>query len=303
VREAFSLVTERARQARPVQVGTRTLDVGDIAGTAVGGGDQRGGDFLPLRPFRGHNWSTRWQRLRQAQDRLAVLPRRRGNADRTGRRRAQPCRPLAEPRSTPPSSARARRSANEPTRSPRPPTSHGRCGRRGHRPMGALDDQSPPLDSLDSAPPTDPPDGEAATRRLTVVWPDRGLPGARTRPSACCGVGCGRPGSSWRSTGAIGRLDAIVGCGDLEPRTVSRDAFGCPVFVRGNHDRGGHWSRRPGPDRLSSGHLVDVARSPWRPRVARVAHDRAMRDELHRRRTPALADALSPPPPRTGVLG
>jgi hypothetical protein len=63
-----------ARRARPVQVGTRTIDTADIAGTAVGGGDQRGGDFLPLRPFRGHNWTTRWQRLRQAQDRLAVLP-------------------------------------------------------------------------------------------------------------------------------------------------------------------------------------------------------------------------------------
>ena len=36
-----------ARLARPVQVGTRTIDVADIAGTAVGGGDQRGGDFLP----------------------------------------------------------------------------------------------------------------------------------------------------------------------------------------------------------------------------------------------------------------
>jgi hypothetical protein len=63
-----------ARRARPVQVGTQTIDTEAIAGTAVGGGDQRGGDFLPLRPFRGHNWSTRWQRLRQAQDRLAVLP-------------------------------------------------------------------------------------------------------------------------------------------------------------------------------------------------------------------------------------
>ena len=63
-----------ARQARPVEVGLRTIDVADIAGTAVGGGDQRGGDFLPLRPFRGKNWTGRWQRLRQAQDRLAVLP-------------------------------------------------------------------------------------------------------------------------------------------------------------------------------------------------------------------------------------
>jgi hypothetical protein len=63
-----------ARQARPVQVGLRTIDVADIAGTAVGGGDQRGGDFLPLKPFRGKNWAARWQRLRQAQDRLAILP-------------------------------------------------------------------------------------------------------------------------------------------------------------------------------------------------------------------------------------
>lgn len=63
-----------ARQARPVQVGLRTIDTADIAGTAVGGGDRRGGDFLPLKPFRGKNWAARWQRLRQAQDRLAILP-------------------------------------------------------------------------------------------------------------------------------------------------------------------------------------------------------------------------------------
>jgi hypothetical protein len=63
-----------ARQARPVEVGLRTIDVAEIAGTAVGGGDQRGGDFLPLKPFRGKNWSGRWQRLRRAQDRLAILP-------------------------------------------------------------------------------------------------------------------------------------------------------------------------------------------------------------------------------------
>lgn len=63
-----------ARLARPVQVGTRTIDVADICGTAVGGGDQRGGDFLPLKPFRGSNWTARWQRLKRAQDRLASLP-------------------------------------------------------------------------------------------------------------------------------------------------------------------------------------------------------------------------------------
>jgi hypothetical protein len=63
-----------ARQARPVQVGLRTIDVADITGTTVGGGDQRGGDFLPLKPFRGKNWAARWQRLRGAQERLATLP-------------------------------------------------------------------------------------------------------------------------------------------------------------------------------------------------------------------------------------
>jgi hypothetical protein len=62
------------RLARPVQVGVRTIPVDEIAGTAVGGGDQRGGDFLPLKPFRGKNWAARWARLRRAQDDLAVLP-------------------------------------------------------------------------------------------------------------------------------------------------------------------------------------------------------------------------------------
>jgi hypothetical protein len=63
-----------ARRARPVEIGLRTLDVTEIKGTAVGGGDQRGGDFLPLKPFRGPNWRARWQRLRRAQDRLVDLP-------------------------------------------------------------------------------------------------------------------------------------------------------------------------------------------------------------------------------------
>lgn len=63
-----------ARLARPVEVGLRTIDVADVVGTAVGGGDQRGGDFLPLRQFRGTNWHGRWQRLRTAHDRLADLP-------------------------------------------------------------------------------------------------------------------------------------------------------------------------------------------------------------------------------------
>jgi len=67
-------VHPEARNARPVQVGVRSIDVDDIAGTAVGGGAQRGGDFLPLKQFRGKNWAGRWQRLRRAYDRLETLP-------------------------------------------------------------------------------------------------------------------------------------------------------------------------------------------------------------------------------------
>lgn len=62
-----------ARQRTPRELGVQTIDVSDIAGTAVGGG-QRGGDFLPLKVFRTRNWSGRWQRLGQASDSLAILP-------------------------------------------------------------------------------------------------------------------------------------------------------------------------------------------------------------------------------------
>jgi hypothetical protein len=63
-----------ARSARAVDIGLQTIDIDEIAGTAVGGGDQRGGDFLPLKPSRTDNWAARWQRLRHAHDGLAVLP-------------------------------------------------------------------------------------------------------------------------------------------------------------------------------------------------------------------------------------
>ena len=63
-----------ARRATPQELGLQTIDVADIAGTAVGGARQRGGDFLPLKPFRSDNWNARWQRLRSAADRLTILP-------------------------------------------------------------------------------------------------------------------------------------------------------------------------------------------------------------------------------------
>ena len=63
-----------ARRASPREIGLKTIGLDEIAGTAVGGAVQRGGDFLPLKPFRSMNWTARWQRLRQAGDRLTILP-------------------------------------------------------------------------------------------------------------------------------------------------------------------------------------------------------------------------------------
>lgn len=63
-----------ARRRTPRELGVQTIEVADIAGTAVGGGQQRGADFLPLKPFRTTNWTARWQRLGKASDSLAVLP-------------------------------------------------------------------------------------------------------------------------------------------------------------------------------------------------------------------------------------
>jgi hypothetical protein len=63
-----------ARRRTPRELGVRTIEVADIAGTAVGPSRQRGGDFLPLKPFRSDNWAARWQRLGRAADTLATLP-------------------------------------------------------------------------------------------------------------------------------------------------------------------------------------------------------------------------------------
>lgn len=69
----FEVHTE-ARIARRRQLGLRTIPVSEIVGTAVEGGAQRGVDFLPLPQLRSRNWRGRWQRVRAAQERLAILP-------------------------------------------------------------------------------------------------------------------------------------------------------------------------------------------------------------------------------------
>lgn len=67
-------VHPEARSATPREIGLRSIGTDEIAGTAVGGLTQRGGDFKPLRAFQSQNWIARWQRIRNAVDRLAILP-------------------------------------------------------------------------------------------------------------------------------------------------------------------------------------------------------------------------------------
>ncbi|CAN5626003.1 hypothetical protein BH23CHL7_BH23CHL7_19100 [soil metagenome] len=63
-----------ARRAAIREQGLRTVPLELIAGTAVEGPTQRGGDFLPLRQLRGQDWRARWQRILAGMDQMAALP-------------------------------------------------------------------------------------------------------------------------------------------------------------------------------------------------------------------------------------
>lgn len=63
-----------ARYAAIRELGLYPIPVSEIRGTAVEGPAQRGLDFRPLPPFRSRNWQARWQRIRNAVERMAVLP-------------------------------------------------------------------------------------------------------------------------------------------------------------------------------------------------------------------------------------
>jgi Icc-related predicted phosphoesterase len=85
-------------------------------------------------------------------------------------------------------------------------------------------------------------------RRLNLPWPDDQLRAARNgRPVRLLAVSDEQERSlEFESNrAAIRPLDAIVGCGDLEPDYLGflADAFCVPLlYVRGNHDRGANWS-------------------------------------------------------------
>lgn len=63
-----------ARRAAIRELGLQSVPVERIAGTAVEGGAQRGGDFLPLPDRRSDDWRARWQRILGAIDSLSTLP-------------------------------------------------------------------------------------------------------------------------------------------------------------------------------------------------------------------------------------
>lgn len=125
-------------------------------------------------------------------------------------------------------------------------------------------------------------------RRLSVAWPDprpfEGRGGAPIRLLAVSDEIDPALDHEVNRT-AIGRLDAIVGCGDLEPAYIGflADAFGVPVaFVRGNHDRGGHWKEtaQDAPRPLPSGRLARVGGLVVAPfEWPGLGSDHALRDE------------------------
>lgn len=85
------------------------------------------------------------------------------------------------------------------------------------------------------------------TRRLTLTWPDRrAFRGRPERPIHLLAVSDEPdPALDHRDNrDALGPVDLVVGCGDLEPDYLAfvADAFVAPlVYVRGNHDSGGAW--------------------------------------------------------------
>jgi Icc-related predicted phosphoesterase len=70
----------------------------------------------------------------------------------------------------------------------------------------------------------------------------------------------------------LGRLDGILGCGDLEPAYLCflADAFAAPLaLVRGNHDRGAAWEdtsqqiAQPLDGRIESMRGIDIVGLSW----------------------------------------
>jgi uncharacterized protein len=106
--------------------------------------------------------------------------------------------------------------------------------------------------------------------RLQIEWPDRqAFDGRDGRPIRFL-VASDTPEPALLQVAnreALGRLDGILGCGDLEPEWLAflADSFNTPlVYVRGNHDRDGQWRDRPllVPTWLNTGRIERLAGVP-----------------------------------------
>jgi Icc-related predicted phosphoesterase len=105
------------------------------------------------------------------------------------------------------------------------------------------------------------------TRRIRLRWPDaRPFEGRDGRPIRILAAS-DEPDRALEfapNRDALGPIDAVVGCGDLEPHWLDflAHSFSAPlVFVSGNHDRGITWEAgRDGlPNPLRNGSVTAVA--------------------------------------------
>jgi Icc-related predicted phosphoesterase len=106
--------------------------------------------------------------------------------------------------------------------------------------------------------------------RLTIEWPDGRVFAERDGRPIRFLVASDEPEPALQHAAnreALGQLDGVIGCGDLEPAWLGflADAFGTPlVYVRGNHDHGGEWHERPlsVPTWLEAGRIDRLAGIP-----------------------------------------
>ena len=85
-------------------------------------------------------------------------------------------------------------------------------------------------------------------RRVRVAWPDgRLFADGRDAVRILAVSDVVDPALAWSANrDALGRIDLVVGCGDLEPAALAFviDSFLAPsIVVRGNHDTGAGWAQ------------------------------------------------------------